>query len=245
MRDAETTIREELECIAPADDSHGPSWEDVLRRARPPQDARRRLLIAIPVVLVAIALPAVALSSGIRHALGIGSPPKPVLKWVQLLAAAPVGNGFYAHAFRAPSTTGGTCVFLEFNYSATRIRPILANGSGVCNARGGKPLDTANAALPLAPGLTIARRLKNGRPRKWVPPVVFGSVYSKLHATRIAIEWNGGSHELVLRDGWFLGGTPALYLPAKREFPFNVVAYDSKGRTVAHKTLDPKVLELK
>jgi hypothetical protein len=77
-----------------------------------------------------------------------------------------------------------------------------------------------------------------------VPPIVFGSVYSKLHATRIEIEWKGGSHELALRNGWFLGGTPALYMPSFAEFPFVVVAYDAHGKAVARKKLESPSLLL-
>jgi len=78
-----------------------------------------------------------------------------------------------------------------------------------------------------------------------VPPIVFGAVYPKLHAARVVIEWNGGQHELALRGNWFLGGTPALYMPSPDKLPFNVVAYDRAGHTLAHKTLDPKILSLR
>jgi hypothetical protein len=118
------------------------------------------------------------------------------------------------------------------------------SGSSSCTTTAKVNLNPTSKHLPLAPGLSIARRVKHGVLRNWVPPVVFGSVYSKLHATRIALEWNGGAHELVLRDGWFLGGTPALYLPSFAKFPFVVVAYDAHDNVVARKKLESPSLLL-
>jgi hypothetical protein len=225
-----------------------PDWHDTMRRARPHR-APRRALLALPVAFLVVALPAVALSSGLRSALGLGSVPKPVLEHATMLVSAPVGNGFYAHAARAPSTTGGTCVFLTYNHAAGLSHLPVWNqtrsGGSLCTSTTKVSLNPANAGLPLAPGLSISRRLKSGDPRNWVPPVVFGSVYTKLHASRVAIEWKGGSHELILRNGWFLGGTPALYMPSFAKFPFVVVAYDAGGKAVARKKLQsPSLLML-
>jgi len=243
MHEAESALTAELEQLAAAGQSRAPDWADVVRRSRPANRARRHALIALPLVFLAIALPAVALSAGLRSALGFGPRPTPVLSRAHLLVQAPVGNGFYAQAWRAPSTTGGTCLFLTHNRSSQHVRPILWNGGGSCSEHGGVALNFTTAQLPLAPG--IGRRAKHGILRNWVPPIVFGSVYSKLHATRITLEWNGGAHDLAVRGSWFLGGTPALYMPSPDKFPFNVVAYDRAGHTLAHKTLQAKVLMLR
>jgi hypothetical protein len=247
MHDSETMILEELDRLSPLEEAPAPDWGDAVRRARPGRSARRRALLALPVAFLAVALPAVALSSGLRSALGLGNPPEPVLEHATMLVSAPVGNGFYAHAARAPSTTGGTCVFLTYNHTPGPLHGTGWNrsGSSSCTTTAQVSMNPTNERLPLAPGISIARRAKHGVLRNWVPPVVFGSVYSKLHATRIALEWNGGAHDLVLRGGWFLGGTPALYMPSPDKLPFNVVAYDRAGHTLAHKTLDPKVLMLR
>jgi hypothetical protein len=247
MHDSETVILDELDRLSPSEEIGAPDWGDAIRRARRPHSARRRLLLALPVAFLAVALPAVAFSSGLRSALGLGNQPEPVLEHATMLVSAPVGNGYYAHAARAPSTTGGTCVFLTYNHTAGAPHGPGWNRSGgsSCTSTAKVSLSPANKRLPLAPGLSIARRLKSGDPRNWVPPVVFGSVYAKLHATRVAVEWKGGSHELVLRDGWFLGGTPALYMPSFAKFPFTVVAYDAHGKAVARKKLEsPSLLML-
>jgi hypothetical protein len=34
-------------------------------------------------------------------------------------------------------------------------------------------------------------------------------------------------------------------MPSRGKLPFNVVAYDRAGHTLAHKTLDPKVLRMR
>jgi hypothetical protein len=73
---------------------------------------------------------------------------------------------------------------------------------------------------------------------------VSGTIYAGLGAARVVIEWRGGSYKLALHDGYFLGGTPRLYLPPFREFPFYVVAYDSGGKEVARKKLDSPALLL-
>jgi hypothetical protein len=245
MHEAEVVLAAELEQLADGAPSHAPDWADVVRRSRPAKRTGRHALIALPLVFLAIALPAVALSAGLRSALGLGPRPTPMLSRANLLVGAPVGNGFYVQAWRAPSTTGGTCLFLTHNRSWHRLRPVLWNGGGSCSEHGGVELNSTTAQLPLAPGISIVRRAKHGVLRNWVPPIVFGSVYSQLPATRITLEWNGGAHELVLRGGWFLGGTPALYMPSPGKLPFNVVAYDRAGHTLAHKTLDPKVLRMR
>jgi hypothetical protein len=245
MHEAEVVLAAELEQLADGAPSHAPDWADAVRRSRPAKRTGRHALIALPLVFLAIVLPAVGLSVGLRSALGLGPRATPVLSRANLLVQAPVGNGFYAQAWRAPSTTGGTCLFLTHNRSWHRLRPVLWNGGGSCSEHGGVKLNSTTAQLPLAPGISIARRAKHGVLRNWVPPIVFGSVYPKLHATRIVLEWNGGSHQFALRGDWFLGGTPALYMPSPDKLPFNVVAYDRAGHTLAHKTLDPKVLMLR
>jgi hypothetical protein len=247
MHDANSTIARELEQLAPADDRIAPDWDAALRRAGSPGAHRRRTLLAVVLpaaALMSVALTSVALSSGVRNALGLGNRPIPVLEKATLLVSAPVGNHFYAHAWHGPSSTGGACIFLTHDHAPAVTLPRLLNGGGACSRSGGVALDNATAALPLAPGLSIGRRHPHGDPAKWVPPVVFGSVYGNLHATRVEVVWNGGSHRLELNNGWFLGGTPKLYRPPFAAFPFRVVAYDRNGGVVARKRLESPTLRL-
>jgi hypothetical protein len=77
-----------------------------------------------------------------------------------------------------------------------------------------------------------------------VPPIVHGSLARGLHARRVQVEWRGGFHRLQYRRGYFLGGTPRLYIPPFAAFPFFVVAYDAAGREVARKKLESPTLRL-
>ena len=73
MHEADAVLAGELDRLA-AGPMSAPDWTDVVRRGRPAR-TRRHVLIAVPLVFLAIALPAVALSAGLRSALGAHSSP--------------------------------------------------------------------------------------------------------------------------------------------------------------------------
>ena len=194
-------------------------------------------------VALVVAAPALALSSSVRTLVGLARP-KPVVAQATLLLSAPVGNGFWAHAWTAPSSTGGQCDFLTTDHRPVLRRPPQVNGGGMCSAStGGERLVQARRDYPLVVGLSISRRLK-GDPANWVPPIVSGAVLPRLKATRVAVVWKGGSLPLRLKDNSFLGGSPLLYMPPFERFPFTVVAYDAQGRRVAEKRLESPALRM-
>ena len=194
-------------------------------------------------VALAVAAPTLAVSSDVRALVGTVRP-KPVVAQATLLLSAPVGNGFWAHAWTAPSSTGGQCDFLTTDHRPAVQRPPRVNGGRVCSAStGGARLVQARPGVPLAVGLSIGRRLK-GDPAKWVPPIVSGAVLPGLKAARVAVVWKGGSLPLRLKGNSFLGGSPVLYMPPFERFPFTVVAYDAGGRRVAEKRLESPALRL-
>src|SRR5437763_2014551 len=175
----ETLIAEELGRLAPAGESGLPDWRDVLARAGTKRRARR-LAPPLAIAAVAIAVPTVAFSSGVRGLLGLGHP-APVLGSAVALVSAPVGNHFYGHLWRSPSTTGGTCVFTSFDHVATEPRvPRDWRGGGPGSVKENFKVSAASAAQPLAVSVSIQRRLGH-RLGDWVPPVVAGSVYPRLH----------------------------------------------------------------
>lgn len=250
MIEVEDAILVELARLAPSDEARDADWDQVLRRARRTDErqgplARRRwrALIGVSALMLAVAVPAVAISSGVRSFLGFGES-RPVVQKAQLVISAPVGNAFYAHLWHAPSTTGGQCSFLSIDHQQSPPQGPTMNGGGSCSYKGSAQVDRANSSRPLTIGVSIARRLRNGDPAKWVPPVVSGNIYAALRPARVVVEWRGGSHELAFRDGYFLGGTPEIYMPPFSEFPFYVVAYDSGGREVARQKLDSPSLLL-
>jgi hypothetical protein len=242
MHDVADVVAAELDELAPPDDTTL-DWPDVLGRAQ--RDSRSPRLVpvaAVAVLAVAIAVPAVGFSAGVRGLLGLRHP-APVLQRAVPLVSARVGNDFYAHLWRSPSTTGGTCVFSTFDHSPREPTvPRFWRGGGSCSVGRRVSLSPTTPLKPLAVSLFIERRLDG--PRKWVPPVIAGSADPSLHATRVAVRWRGGLHDLTLRNGWFIGGSRGLYLPPLRKFPFFVVAYDRPGREVARKKLDSPSLLL-
>jgi len=202
-----------------------------------------RRLAVIAVVTLVVAPPTLAFSSNVRTLVGLARP-KPIVAEATRLLSVPVGNGFWAHAWTAPSSTGGQCDFLTTDHRPVVHRPPKLNGGGMCSAStGGERLVQARSASPLVVGLSISRRLK-GDPGKWVPPIVSGAVLPSLKATRVTVVWKGGSLPLRLKDNSFLGGSPLLYMPPFERFPFTVVAYDAQGRRVAEKRLESPALRM-
>jgi hypothetical protein len=247
--EADDAILAELERLAPADERASFDWEEVLRRAgvrTAPRSARRRwrLLVAVPALVLVVAAPTLALSAGVRSFLGLERP-RPVVTEAELLVSASVGNAFYAHLWHSPSTTGGRCAFTTIDHRPVPPRVPTVNGASGCSFEGNRAIGRADKAHPLVVGMSIQRRPRSGVAANWVPPIVDGSVSPTLHAARVAVEWRGGSLRLTLgADGYFLGGSPELYIPPFALFPFHVVAYDASGREVARKKLDSPSLRL-
>jgi hypothetical protein len=238
MLDVEEAIRTELERLAPESGHRDPDWPDARVRAGEPLSRRRsrRLWLAAAAFAIVVATPTIALSAGVRSFLGIT--PHPVVSKARLIISAPVGNAFYAHLWNSPSSTGGECSFTSLDHHAIPTGTPSANGGSGCTYTGTQPIFTATATHPLTVGVAIERRLKGGDPKKWVPPVVSGNVLAALHASRVEIEWRHGSYRLNLQNGYLVGGTPKLYMPPFRDFPFYVVAYNASGRVVARKKID-------
>lgn len=247
MIDVEPVIREELERLAPRAEIETSDWRDVVRRATP-QDVRRRIrrgrraALAVAAVLAAAA-PAFALSSGVRSLLGFDGP-GPVLAEADLLVSAPVGNGFYAHAWTSPSSTVGWCDFLTIDHNPVARLAVGPNGVVLCGAIGGKRPPRAWRGVPLAVSVSVGHRPKNVVPSNWVPPIVRGAVLPSLRAARVDVVWNGGSLPLRLRNNNILGGSPLLYKPPFENFPYIVVAYNAQGKEVARKRLESPALML-
>lgn len=245
MIDVEPVIREELERLAPEAERELPDWDDVVRRAssraRPqrPRSHRSALIVA---VALAVAVPALAFSSGVRSLLGFEWS-EPVLDQASLLVSAPVGNGFYAHAWTSPSSTGGWCEFLTIDHSPVARSASDNNGGGGCSTNGGRR-PRASREVPLTISVSVSRRLKSGVPTNWVPPIVEGAVLPSLRPARVEVIWNGGSLPLRLRNNNILGGSPALYMPPFENFPYTVVAYDARGKEVARQRLQSPTLML-
>jgi hypothetical protein len=245
MVDVDHLIRDELDRLAPGDGRAPADWEQIARRAAPrtPSPRRVRIALAAAIVLAAVALPTLALSADVRELLGFGPSPA-VLDEATHIVSAPVGNGFFVHWWHSPSTTGGSCTFQTVDHSPEPPATPTWMGGGSCGSADPGFRDRARAEHPLNVGFSISRRPPKVVPPRWVPPHIHGSVYEGLRAARVQVEWNGGRLPLVLREGYFLGGSPRLYMPPFAAFPFWVVAYDAQGREVARKKLESPALRL-
>lgn len=246
MIDVEPVIREELERLAPQAEAEWPDWSNVIGRtsARPSQRRRgARRLALVAALALAVAAPALALSSEVRSLLGFERP-EPVVEQAKLLVSAPVGNGFYAHAWTSPSSTGGTCDFRTIDHSPIGRSPAKFNGGAACNRSGKSHPTRASRSVPLLVSVSVARRPKRGVPENWVPPIVSGAVLPSLRVARVEVVWNGGSLPLRLRNSTILGGSAALYMPPFETFPYFVVAYDTRGNAIARKRLESPALML-
>ncbi|MEJ7569377.1 MAG: hypothetical protein WKF41_14060 [Gaiellaceae bacterium] len=246
MTDTEPIIRDELERLAPEAENATPDLADVRRRANLGGESRSRRtlrrVIVVAAVALALAAPTLAFSGSVRDLLGLERP-KPVVEQAMLLLSAPVGNGFWAHGFTAPSSTGGRCDFFVLNRSAQVAPASDPNGAMACSSVDpDRRLTRARPDYPLNVGFSISRRLKGGDPAKWVPPTVSGAVLPRLHVARVEVRWTGGSLPLRLKENFFLGGSPDLYMPSFDRFPFVVAAYDRTGAKVAEKRLPSPAL---
>jgi hypothetical protein len=209
-----------LDAYSPAAVPDDADWQDVLRRARSTPGHRRAVRLAFAIAIaIAIVAPGLALSSGMRSLLGLERP-EPMLEQATLLLSAPVGNGFYAHAWTSPSSTGGRCDFLTIDRQPV-VRDATSNGGGACTNKGrsSRPLGHTSSAVPLNVSLSIGRRPRRGVAANWVPPIVHGAVLPSLKVARVEVVWNGGSLPLHLRNNNFLGGSPLLYMPPFQNSP--------------------------
>jgi hypothetical protein len=221
MAELAPTLVAELDRLSP-DVPVRPDWLDVRRRVRP----KRRTHMLVAAAVVAAAVPALAFSAGLRTLLGLH--PRPVVAKARLLVSAPIGNGYWVHFLEGPSNEHGWCTFTIVDHAPALDRREQVNGGGGCSAHGvGAGRWFATRARPLVVSIDYARG---------IPIYVTGVVARPLHVQRLALVWNGGSHNLVLRRWHFAGGTPAL----ARGMRFEVVAYDSAGHVVAKKKLELK-----
>ena len=256
MVDAEAVILEELDRLVPPETGEGTDWPAVVKRAGLARErglrGGRRLAVVAPVLAIALLAPAFTLSAGVRSLVGFGGGPKIVFDKSRQLVSGPIGNGFYAHVWTGPSTSGGACEFVVIDHARSVSQPPASiNGGAVCISRQGAkagiladgPWTAATAYFPFIVELSIGRR-PTGSLANWIPPHLNGSVYPGLHATSVRLEWDGGSQPLTLEGSNFVGGGPILYKPPFGNLPYYVVAYDAAGREVARKKLNDPSLYL-
>lgn len=63
--------------------------------------------------------------------------------------------------------------------------------------------------------------------------VVTGAAGQALHASQLTLRWHGGAQPIPTRDGYFLGSVPVVKSPPFKLLPFDLVATNDDGHTVA------------
>jgi len=206
-------------------------WDDVLQRANAQTVTmhRRRLALVAAAVLLAIALPTLALSASVRGLFGLGRPPRPEYRQARLAVSAPIPGGRVARVWVAPSTTGGTCEFVTIDPAGRNRHPVRMTGGGGCT------LGHARFHGQLSWSFSRGRR---------DTPIVHGRVGANLHAARVELRWHGGVQQLAYSGGYFVAASPALKDPPFRRLPYDIVVYNTDGRIAAQSRIPTSFLYL-
>jgi hypothetical protein len=225
-----------------------PDWTNVVERST--KLARRRpfiwerhsrTAIAIAFALVAICLPAIALSASVRGWLGLGS--QPVYKKARLVVSTPIAGNRVARLWVGPSTDGGDCEiitvtaasFVAIDPTTGAMRPVAAS----TRDSGGYGCTVGSTHVP-STALT------------WTfSPIPVGSLHGALihghvgqsdKAVRVDIRWSGGREKLRTVDGYFIGVVPEIRNPPFHRLPYTVVAYNAQGHPVARQRIPTSFL---
>ncbi len=246
----EDALRQELELLSPPDDGSGVAWPEICRRAststrpmatvqqQPPRRRRGLAVFAIAVIVAAaVAVPSLALSSDLRDLLGLSDAHhEPLFAQARLLVEAPADRGEVARLYEAPSSLGGICWFVDRTPAGSPVRSSDNDGGGMCQI--GQAAQPPASDAPMT--WNIGRQPKTpNNARGWRAPILDGWVNPDLGATRIALEWTGGSIELPFANSHFLYVSESLYDPPASNFPYELVAYDSSGAAVGR----PRILK--
>jgi hypothetical protein len=244
MVDIDLALQNVLEQLSPEAEASAvtPDWRavrDRLPAPRPTRDHRWRVAVAGAVALLAISLPAIAISASVRGWLGFG--PQPVYTKARLAVSTRIAGNRVARVWVSPSTDGGECEFVTITAASFvaidpttgAMRPPTANtrGSSECTVGGTPVLPTALAWM-YSP-------IRLGNPHA---ALIHGHAGRAGQATRVYVLWNGGRQKLHLGDGYFIGVVATIRNPPFNKLPYTVVAYNAQGHPVAHQRIPTSFL---
>jgi hypothetical protein len=214
---------------ATRDGHDGSDWGDVLQRAASQAAIvhRWRLTVVAALVLLAIAVPSLALSASVRGLFGLNDPVHPDYSRARLLVSAPISGGRVARVWAAPSTGVGECEFVTIDPAGSALHPARMHGSSECTL--GKQRLHGRLAWSFSRG---------GRNTS----LLDGRVGASLHAARVELHWHGGSQRLTYKGGFFVAPAPSLNDPPFRRLPYDLVVYDTQGRIVAQSRIPTSFL---
>lgn len=240
-----SSVEELLRDAAPSTNST-PDWQDVLRRSSSARDQRagsRIVAIGVLVVIVAIGLPAMALSTTMQRLVGLTERGGPDTTQAHLVLEAPAGDDVVVRLYSAPSSQGGECEFTQYANAGAPVDLPQPNGGGWCRddldgnqTPPGEPLRSSAVTFFVSVSPTpIAETL---RPDSTGPHVVIGgSIAPSLQAASVKLEGPSLSESLHFNENHFLTATDSIYRLGPDELPLNIVVYDAQGHEVARERI--------
>lgn len=221
MFDVEPLILHELQRLSPLDERVSGDWETIVTRAAPDRRARKPAIqIALAfAVIAAVVIPALAFSATVRSLVGLGQP-APRYDQARLRLKVALPQGYVARLWTAPSTQGGACMFTTYDASDAPSRPKKMTGGGFCNRTGALAIPKRRIFWSVGTALGGSY-------------VLSGVASPALHASHVTLRWHGGAQAIPTRDSYFLASVPIVANPPFRLLPFDLIATNDKGRTVA------------
>lgn len=246
MVDSDLALQRVLEHLSPEAEARAarPDWATVRDRLSAPRrkrDHRWRFAFAGAVALVAICLPAIAVSASVRGWLGFG--PQPVYKKARLIVSTPIAGNRIARVWVSPSTEGGECEIITITPAALVV---IDPTTGAMRPPAAKTRDSGGY------GCTVGSTRVPPTALTWtfspVPvgnrqaALIHGHVGQTHKAARVDVVWNGGAERLRLVDGYFIGTVAAIRNPQFHRLPYTVVAYNAQGHAAVHRRIPTSFL---
>lgn len=225
MFDVEPLILDELQRLSPFDKTETGDWQKILDQAAPRRQNRQKAWAAVTAtVALAVVIPTLALSGTVRSLVGLDHPsPRydEARLRVEVRHASPSGRDYVYRLWTAPSTQGGSCFFTTQGTASQPSLPKGLTGGGFCSV-GPHPLTVPKGRFTWAFGSVPG-----------AAHVLSGVAGPEMHVTQVTLRWHNGSQRITTHDGYFLGLIPIAWNPPFKLLPFDLVATDSQGRTVA------------
>jgi hypothetical protein len=246
MVDSDLALQSVLEHLSPEAEARAatPDWATVLGELSAPRrkrDHRWRFAFAAAATLVAICLPAIALSASVRGWLGFGS--QPVYKKARLVVSTSIAGNRVARLWVSPSTDGGECEiititaasFVVIDPTTGAMRPVAAR----TRDSGGYGCTVGSTRVVRTAFTWMFSPIPVGNPQS---ALIHGHIGQSHKAVRVDVRWNGGNEKLRTVDGYFIGVVGTIRNPVFRRLPYTVVAYNAQGHAVARRRIPTSFL---